>query len=276
MKIHNRSIQKTQKGIRRQNFTVLEMLVAMALLSIILYSLVMMLDQTQKTMEVGLNKITVAEQARLILDMMENDLNTVDIKTTKTFGDETVGWLEVGKVSSHKGAFSINSADSKGIAGGEAFRVFSTRTSTIPMFCMITYYWHDYRLYTRTVEQPNLRGATKQQTLLFSEYESDDRNAVNELLMDGVYIFRVTGTLSDDELDTDAERDVYDAVTIEVGILDDTTLRLGWTADNNPSVKDYDPQKAIARIEGMTNGKKLLEERCHRFSRRIFLNLEAM
>ncbi len=73
-----------RKQIRR--FTLLEMLMAMGLLSLIMYSLLSMLGQTQKAMSIGISKINGSEDARLVLNMIESDLQCIDFNTAESMG----------------------------------------------------------------------------------------------------------------------------------------------------------------------------------------------
>lgn len=67
-----------KKICKKRSFTLIEMLIAMSLLSMVLYSLVLLLDQTEKAMTNGVAKMKVLEDARLVLDRIQNDIQNID------------------------------------------------------------------------------------------------------------------------------------------------------------------------------------------------------
>ena len=68
------------KFLNQRSFTILEMLVALGLLSVIMFSLLSMLDQSQKAMEKGVSQMDVMEEARTVLDQIKNHVICVDYK----------------------------------------------------------------------------------------------------------------------------------------------------------------------------------------------------
>ena len=64
----------------KRYFTVLEMLIAMGLLSVIMFTLLSMLDQSQNVMTRGVSQLNVVDEARVVLDQIENDIMLLILK----------------------------------------------------------------------------------------------------------------------------------------------------------------------------------------------------
>ena len=105
---------------RKFSFTILEMLMATGLLSLIVYSLLSMLNQTQKTTSLGISKMNIFEDARTVIGIIETDIGAADFFTDK--GDNYDN-NDVIKIEDN----------------GETLEVLTKRMGTLDQLCRVVY-----------------------------------------------------------------------------------------------------------------------------------------
>lgn len=189
---------------KKYAFTLLEMLMAMSLLSFILLALVTMLGQTQKAMTTGSNKMDACERGRMALDLMDTDLSSIDFKT---FYDEGLSGS----------AFTNNSS---------GFTVYVTRPGSVSQFSKVEYF----------LDGTNLK-------VSIEKIGGTGSDSTEKILLEGVESFKVTafdadgGTSSaDDQLarvTLELELMDQEMITIGKGIAGFTDGKEGGTLNTN-------------------------------------------
>ena len=112
-----------KKICMKRSFTLIEMLIAMSLLSVIMYVMVVLLEQTNRAASGSTAKMKVCEDARLLLDRIQNDITNMDPTTChSTFGDTT---KTIGEMAG---------------SGGNGLRIYTSRPLDADVtFCKVEY-----------------------------------------------------------------------------------------------------------------------------------------
>lgn len=229
-----------KKVSSRHPFTILEMIVATGLLSVILFTLLSMLDISQKTMERGVSTLGVMDEARAVLDMIESHVTCVDYAS----------YIEKNPENQTS---TTNLADSVLFAkGNKSLTVFTTQAGRLPRFCKVVYELDGndliMKVYCYDEQEHSLEGSP----------------SVERTLLTNVYSFKVNI-----EKYTDLGDDVPQypkRVTIELELVDDDTRKLGY--------KNFkDAQEEVLQIEEIKKkiGEKAFRNRTYHFTRVVAL-----
>jgi len=112
----------TIRNIRKRSFTLIEMLVAMGLLSILVYAMVSLLDQTQKAMSAGVGQMEVTEDAQFVMDRIARDVqNRIPL--------------------SKRAAWTSNRTTAVDVADENTLVIITTRIKKKAEYCKVTYQW---------------------------------------------------------------------------------------------------------------------------------------
>lgn len=219
-------------------FTVLEMLIAMGLLSVIMFALLSMLDQSQKAMTRGVSQLNVVDEARVVLDQIENDITCVDYKNAKLKDSHNVSHPQD----------DVLKKTSKG------FIVYTTRPGRLPLLCKVTYEKNNHELVVKTMTYDE-----KSKTWVRPENEDDKgRVLLKNVLAFNVHIEKYQNLGSENKFPQ--------KVTVELQLIDDETRRLGYSSDLDKKEKKINEEKIIKKI-----GTEAYKARAARFSRVISL-----
>lgn len=233
----------------RHPFTVLEMIVATGLLSVILFTLLSMLDISQKTMERGVSNLGVVEDARLALDLIEDHVTCVDY----------AGYIEKnpdGAINESDSPFEIAArrvlyagSEKNNSSEGNSLTVFTTQSGRLSRTCKVKY--------------------TKRGNELIQEMELyDDANgcwsgeSTTRTLLTNVIDFKVN---IEHYTKLGAVRPPKQ-VTIELLLLDDDTRKLGYKSLDDAKEKKLNTDKIESAI-----GKDALKHRYAHFTRIVAL-----
>lgn len=226
--------------LKKHQFTILEILVAMGLLSVIMYSLLSILDQSQKAMSVGVSLMSVTEDARVVLDQLENDITCIDYQSAilkdKRPNDDPMTYA-LNKV------LDCSSADDS-----SDFTVLTSRPGKLSQFCKVRYFKSGYelRMKIQVYDEANLAwGPEKEQVLL-----------------DNVMDFNVSFT----RYDVSGMPEFPQQVTVELQLLDEETRKLGYDDYESAKKKTIDLNRIREKI-----GADALQARYIRFTRVISL-----
>lgn len=228
----------------KRYFTVLEMLIAMGLLSVIMFTLLSMLDQSQNVMTRGVSQLNVVDEARVVLDQIENDITCVDYKNAKLKDSHNVSRPQEDVL----------------VKTSRGFMVYTSRPGRLPLLCKISYEKVGYKLVvkTKTYDEKNKSWVTP---------ENEDDNG--RTLLTNVLAFNVHIEPYDIESEDDKNKDKYNypkKVTVELKLIDDETRRLGYSNIEDKKNKPINEEKIKKKI-----GEAAFEARAARFSRIISL-----
>lgn len=222
----------------KRYFTVLEMLIAMGLLSVIMFTLLSMLDQSQNVMTRGVSQLNVVDEARVVLDQIENDITCVDYKNAKLKDSHNV----------------THPQEDVLVKTSRGFMVYTSRPGRLPLLCKISYEKEGYKLVvkTKTYDEKNKSWVTP-------ENEDDNgRTLLTNVLAFNVHIEKYQN-LGD-------ENKYPQKVTVELQLIDDETRRLGYSNINDKKDKPINEEKIKNKI-----GKDAFDARAARFSRVVSL-----
>lgn len=221
----------------KRYFTVLEMLIAMGLLSVIMFTLLSMLDQSQNVMTRGVSQLNVVDEARVVLDQIENDITCVDYKNAKLKGNKVTDPKEHVLVKTTNG-----------------FMVYTSRPGRLPLLCQVTYKKVGYKLVVETWTYDE-----KSKTWVRPENEDDNgRTLLTNVLAFNVHIEKYQN-LGD-------ENKYPQKVTVELQLIDDETRRLGYSSIEDKKNKPINEEKIKKKI-----GEDAFKARAARFSRVVSL-----
>ena len=222
----------------KRYFTVLEMLIAMGLLSVIMFTLLSMLDQSQNVMTRGVSQLNVVDEARVVLDQIENDITCVDYKNAKLKDSHNVTHLQEDVL----------------VKTSRGFMVYTSRPGRLPLLCKVSYEKEGYKLVvkTKTYDEKNKSWVTP-------ENEDDNgRTLLTNVLAFNVHIEKYQN-LGD-------ENKYPQKVTVELQLIDDETRRLGYSKIEDKKDKPINEEKIIQKI-----GSDAFKARAARFSRVVSL-----
>ena len=222
----------------KRYFTVLEMLIAMGLLSVIMFTLLSMLDQSQNVMTRGVSQLNVVDEARVVLDQIENDITCVDYKNAKLKDSHNV----------------THPQEDVLVKTSRGFMVYTSRPGRLPLLCRISYEKVGYKLVvkTKTYDEKNKSWVTP-------ENEDDNgRTLLTNVLAFNVHIEKYQN-LGD-------ENKYPQKVTVELQLIDDETRRLGYSNIEDKKNKPINVEKIKNKI-----GEDAFEARAARFSRVVSL-----
>lgn len=225
----------------KKYFTVLEMLIAMGLLSVIMFTLLSMLDQSQKAMTKGVSRLNVVEEARVVLDQIENDITCVDYAEAVLKDPLRV------KKPQDDVLFVAN--------GGESLTVYTTRTGSLPILCRVTYEKRGYNLHVITKEYDMADKSFKT-----PKNEDPDKGRI---LLTNVLAFKVHVWKYDN---LGKENEYPQQVNIELQLIDDETRQLGYSSAKDSIEKPIN----VTEIENKI-GTDAFKARAARFSRVVSL-----
>lgn len=222
----------------KKYFTVLEMLIAMGLLSVIMFSLLSMLDQSQKAMSKGMSRLNVTDEARIVLDQIENDITCIDYKNALLKDAHNVSHPQDDVLKKTARGFSI----------------YTTRPGRLPLLCKISYEKEGYKLVvkTKTYDEKKKSWVTP---------ENEDENG--RILLTNVLAFNVHIEKYQNLGD---ENKYPQKVTVEIQLIDDDTRKLGYSGPEDSQNKPINEEKIIKKI-----GEDAFKARAARFSRVVSL-----
>lgn len=233
-----------KKRDTKHPFTVLELLIAMSLLSIMVYSLTLLMNQSQRAMSLGVGKMDAFEELRLALDQMENDLNSINISSWEKHPDNLD---ENGKIITP--AFTTSGSDS--------FTVYANRPGVIPQLCKIT-----YSLKQGGEELPQLYVTMENLTFPGSPKKED-------VILQNVMDFHIF-TLPPKDGKLAARTPWYPSMVIlELAVLDSDTVSLGRADVSRPEkISESKIKNAI--------GQDAYQKRWRRLVRAVTLDLSIL
>lgn len=224
--------------LKKRRFTVLEMMVSMGLLSVIMFALLSMLDQSQRAMTTGVSKMEVTEEARIVLDQLENDITCVDyLSADKKLRDMS----ETHRISNLK-------TDVLSVKSDGAFVVHTSRPGKLPRFCKVIYELDGYEL--------------KMNVWTYDDKENSFKKEDERILLTNVLKFNVK--VENYEL---TGYEYPKKVTVELKLLDNETRRLGYVTKDDRKKRKIN----IGAITDKLKDENALEARAARFSRVISL-----
>lgn len=237
MKMKNRKIR---------HFTVLEMLISMGLLSVIVFTLLSMLDQSQTAMNKGVSQLDVIEEARIVLDQIENDITCIDYENAiaKDSHDVEDPRTDVLKV--------VNS--------GNSFTVYTTRAGKLPRFCKVSYKKSGYKL-LMDIET-------------YDESDGSFRQEPTRTLLTNVLGFKVS-VVNYESLG--AGNEYPQKVMIELQLLDSETRRIGYTKVDDEAERVINESLIKERLgkKDKAAGEAAFKARAARFTRVVSLQPPA-
>lgn len=234
---------------RKFSFTILEMLMATGLLSLIVYSLLSMLNQTQKTTSLGISKMNIFEDARTVIGIIETDIGAADFFTDK--GDKYDN-DDVIKIKNN----------------GETLEVLTKRMGTLDQLCRVVYSY-DKSKYTLTMKV--YRWIEDDQ-----DFEDDDNPSHNAILLKNVAKFRIDqevlqqSSASGDGSYQKALDGLPHTLILQMALLDEDTLRLGYKSLKDAEENNIDETR-IKKALG--NSNDALIQRYQYFTRVIPVDL---
>lgn len=232
------------KLLNQRSFTILEMLVALGLLSVIMFSLLSMLDQSQKAMEKGVSQMDVMEEARTVLDQIENHVICVDYK----------GAVEKDAIPKGRNPrqFALYDVLKEQEGPNGKLEIYTTQTGRLPRSSKITYKKSGYRLIM--------------ESSTYDEKDNAWRPEATRTLLTNVLAFNVKIERYD-ENDVGANATFPKLVTVELQLLDDETRKLGYKSVADAEKKSIDE----AEIKKKLRSDSAYKARAARFSRIISL-----
>lgn len=233
---------------RKFSFTILEMLMATGLLSLIVYSLLSMLNQTQKTTSLGISKMNIFEDARTVIGIIETDIGAADFFTDK--GAE---------YNNNKKVIQIS-------PDGETLEVLTKRMGTLDQLCRVVYSYNKSK-YTLTME-------------VYRWIEDDlafERNPSHKaILLKNVAKFKIDQEVLQ-QLSTSGDGSYQKALhglphtlILQMALLDEDTLRLGYKSLKDAEENNVDETR-IKKALG--NSNDALIQRYQYFTRVIPVDL---
>ncbi len=268
----------------KRHFTLLEMLLAMGLLSLIMYSLLSMLSQTQKSMTVGVSKMNASEDARLALNMMESDLSCIDYSTAD---DMQMNYKDV--------LTDLQDSDDGQLRKDDEgrqilFQVCCRREDAYGRFTRITYVFGKPK-------RPLGMGAAGGDSGDASFYTDDNQSCL--IMKQEVWNMERgldnSGNYKEDGWEDYGERilltnlvDAYaygekadgpgvegcfEKVTISLALMDEQTRQLGFRSAKDAKAS-YISEKVKKNIE-KSIGREALEHRLLRFTRAVYIDLSV-
>lgn len=222
----------------KRYFTVLEMLIAMGLLSVIMFTLLSMLDQSQNVMTRGVSQLNVVDEARVVLDQIENDITCVDYKNAKLKDSHNV----------------TNPREQVLVKTDKGFMVYTSRPGRLPLLCKVIYEKNGYNLIakTKTYDEEHKSWVTPENE------DEEGRILLTNVLAFNVHIEKYQN-LGD-------ENKYPQKVTVELQLIDDETRRLGYSKIEDKKDKPINEETIKKKI-----GKDAFEARAARFSRVVSL-----
>ncbi len=228
----------------KKYFTVLEMLTAMSLLSVIMYALLSMLDQSQSAMNKGMSRLSVTDEARSVLDQIENDITCV-------------AYQDALEKDSHN-VSSMQDHVLKTTANG--FQVYTSRPGRLPLLCKVSYEKAGNNLVVKTSTFDEGDGSWKAPA---------NEPAGGRILLTNVLAFEVRmDRYSGLGADKDGNANNFPMkVTVDLQLIDDETRKLGYTSINDSKTKPINRNE----IEKKLGDKSAFNARAARFSRVVTL-----
>ena len=253
---------------KKQHFTILEMFVSMGLLSVILFALLSMLDQSQKITMIGISKMTVTEEARIVLDQIENDITSIDYPNAidkDRDPDDDKDTYALNDVITCDDDNTSNRKDS-----GDCLTILCSRPGKLSQFSKIIYEYSpsEYKL-TLTV--------VPWEEELVDVVDKKTGKTEKALVGDWARDKKEERTLLENVIDFNVSIETYDydnlqypkKVTIEIQLLDDETRKLGYKSYQDAENQKIDMDLIEKRLGA--NGKEALKARFARFSRVVSL-----
>lgn len=259
----------SKKIRKRRPFTVLEMLVSMALLSIIVYSLSLLMNQSQKAMNLGVSKMDAFEELSMALDQMEDSLNNIDVKSWRTSKDagEKVGDKEL--------------QSSALICGNDSFTVYVTRQKEQgPELHEIRYSLVKIEDEHGETLSPGLKNLNVFERKVGGDPGSpDDDNNEGDTILTNVKDFKVMtpgGTFEAKRTDLNGNTITEEyprMVVLELAVLDSNTANLGKDMGKPEDINLTRIKKALG---DSGSNEKTLEHRLKRLVRAVTLDVSAL
>lgn len=230
--------------LKHQYFTILEMLVALGLLSVIMFSLLSMLDQSQKAMEKGVSQMDVMEEARTVLDQIENHVVCVDYK----------GAVEKDALPQNKDPrqFALNNVLVAQEGPNGRLEIYTTQTGRLPRSVKVRYRKSGHRLIM--------------ESSTYDEKDNSWRVEKPRTLLTNVLAFNVKVERYD-ENDVGVNATFPKLVTIELQLLDDETRKLGYKSVADAEKKSINEEE----IKKKLRNDSAYKARAARFSRMVSL-----
>lgn len=228
--------------IKQYRFTILEMLVALGLLSVIMFSLISMLDQSQKAMDKGVSQMDVVEEARTVLDQIENNIACINYKDA----------VQIDAIP--RGADPLNFALNNVLIAKEgpngSLFLYTTQNGRLPRFSKITYRKSGYKLIM--------------ESSIYNEKDNSWKSEPKRILLTNVLAFGVNVEKYKSEV---VGAPYPKRVTIELKLLDDETRKLGYK-----SIEDAEKKKINENeIKRKLRSDAAFDARAARFSRIVTL-----
>lgn len=226
--------------LKKHPFTILEILVAMGLLSVIMYSLLSILDQSQKAMSIGVSLMSVTEDARVVLDQIENDITCIDYQNAI---------LKDKRPSDDPMTYALSQVlDCSSSDDSSDFTIMTSRPGKLSQFCKVRYFKSGFELImeVQVYDEANLTWGPKSR----------------QILLDNVMDFNVSFT----RYDVSGMPEFPQQVTIELQLLDEETRKLGYDDYESAKAKNIDLNRIRAKI-----GADALQARYIRFTRVVSL-----
>lgn len=253
---------KTLKFKSKNYFTVVEMMVALILFSVIMFILLSLMTQSQNIMQRGTSKANVFEDAMMVLNRMGDDLTCADfsLETSAEYLDSD------GKIR-----FSaITSEPSK-------CTILTRRYEGTSMLCKVEYEVKNNRLVERVYKFESSRN------------DFSNEPASEEELLDNIVAFDVIASDASYENQEDGENAInpdkarvnFDTVddehhplyvTIRLVLMDDETRNIGIT-QQDASDPNYSPSPGDIRSR---IGTDMFNARLRVLTRTVTLNLNAL
>ncbi len=282
-------------------FTLLEMLLAMALLSIIMFTLLSMMTQTQKAVSTGVSKMNASEDARLVLNMMEADLNCMDFVKAKQLNQDQSGTKQRGNCrilevacAKDKGGKPMDEDLGKDGSREVVMRICTRRKDIVPKneYYRITYLWGEPEVpadigdSVKDSKSSNYDPAYLSDKCLImrvekwnEDYEPKNNNVYDDngwvlhgderVLLTNVADVSTCGYLCDDQ---DEMEGYYSQVVISLALVDDQTKQMGH---HGPDDVEIGFNKNIESKIKKTLGDDAYEARLLRYTRSVFIDLSA-
>jgi len=236
------------KRQRKHSFTLIEMLVAMALLAMIMIALVSLLDQTQKAMTQGVSQMEASEDIQIAMDRIERDLSNL-------------------LVLSKRKAWTSNNAATISASNGKLV-VYTTRLKQKPECCKVTYEWKSSFTDNTLSGIEDTQSKTTHNVLVETVDYLDSTNGTSmgqkeqSVLLTGVVDPQGAGSgfyVSDEIKDNNR-------LIITLSIADKATKRIGYASINDVKQEKLTPSRYNQ------DGVNLLSKRLKRYSRVIYVN----
>lgn len=251
---------KTLKFKSKRCFTVVEMMVALTLFSVIMFILLSLMTQSQNIMQRGTSKANVYEDAMMILNRMGDDLTCADfsLETDDAYLDSE-GYVQFSTIAAEPNKCTI----------------LTRRYEGTSILCKVEYELTDNKLRERVYKFDTSRND-------FSNTPSS-----NETLLDNVVAFDVIASNrtyeeqdSDTEIKPDKAKVTFDTVdneyhpfyvTVRIVLMDDETRNIGRTQREIAQNKYPSPGDIKSRI-----GTDKFNARLRVLTRTVSLNLNAL